>query len=69
MARLIIRIGGGLSTYLKSCANKRGRSEADIVRDALSLHQYFMEKVAEGDEVVVRDPATGETTIVNLTSY
>jgi hypothetical protein len=55
-----------LRCNLRSIQRRTGLSKTDIVNRALTLYEFVDGRLAAGDEILVRDPATGSLELVRL---
>lgn len=54
------------SDDLQRLLDKTGLSKTDIVNRAISLYEFFETQLEAGNDLIVRDPKTGETQLVRF---
>lgn len=54
------------SDDLQRLQDKTGLSKTDIVNRAISLYEFFETQLEAGNDLIVRDPKTGETQLVRF---
>jgi hypothetical protein len=54
------------SDDLQRLQDKTGLSKTDIVNRAISLYEFFETQLDAGNDLIVRDPKTGETQLVRF---
>jgi hypothetical protein len=62
--RITVALVPKASADLQYLLEKTGLSKTDLVNRALSLYKFVEESTAGGQEVIVRDKATGEDRVV-----
>ena len=51
---------------LQHLQDRTGLSKTDIVNRAISLYEFFNAQVVAGNDLIIRDPRTGETQLVRF---
>ena len=51
---------------LQHLQDQTGLSKTDIVNRAISLYEFFNAQVVAGNDLIIRDPRTGETQLVRF---
>jgi hypothetical protein len=62
--RITVALVPKASADLQYLLEKTGLSKTDLVNRALSLYKFVEESTSTGQEVIVRDKATGEDRVV-----
>jgi hypothetical protein len=61
MAKLTLQLSPELESILDEYAEEHELSKVQVIRDAVKLMKYLEDEIEGDRELVIRDPATGET--------
>lgn len=64
--RITVALAPRAAGDLRQAAERTGLSKTDIVNRAVSLYEYLDARAGRGDELLVRDPGSGQLTQVRF---
>ncbi|HEY6494271.1 MAG TPA: hypothetical protein VIZ43_13425 [Trebonia sp.] len=66
ISRITVALTARSASDLLAIARRSGLSKTDIVNRAISAYEFLDEQGAEGMELLVRNPKTGETKLIRF---
>jgi hypothetical protein len=66
VARITVALVPKAAEDLQHTVERTGLSKTDIVNRALSLYEYVDARLADGDELLVRNNETGQVEVIKL---
>jgi hypothetical protein len=64
--RITVALVPKASEGLQHLMTSTGFTKTDVVNRAITLYEYIDSQLAEGRDLILRDPKTGETQIIRL---
>jgi hypothetical protein len=64
--RITVALIPKASDDLQRLQDRTGMSKTDLVNRAIAAYEFFESKLQDGNDLLVRDPGTGEVQIVKF---